>query len=413
MTDRRPKGKEPAPDLPPLEPETAAALQDQVRQVAAALETGEEIAALRDRVLLQPQDLAWDLNLMAGLGHLSHPAIPGLLAALFGTARDKARRKALKRTLHLLKTRGVAVPPDLLPREEASLGKPRAGATRVFLSPILGNGDLYVILEGPRELLGGNFLVCCLNDRDGFKEAHLLSLKPKDQAEFWQLFRQQGLADWFSPPAPFAVRLLEEAYTRNPQADSGAVRYRSMRREIVRHWGPPDQAPEAESALPAIPPEERQRFLEQARNLAMDPLFFSWLPGMEEITPWLQRLQEVRESPLVLTEQQQEVRLDAVVEEASRAIYPLESRPDWRRRLLTMAYLLDLEGRGEDARAAQAAAEDLGDPRRSPLAEENLFLKGLVQYSLRLGLELQQPSGEPPSPSGLVTPSSEPLIIRR
>ena len=44
---------------------------------------------------------------MDALGDLSHPAIPPLLAALFGEARDKVRRKALKKTLHRLKTRGV------------------------------------------------------------------------------------------------------------------------------------------------------------------------------------------------------------------------------------------------------------------------------------------------------------------
>jgi hypothetical protein len=47
---------------------------------------------------------------MAALGGLSHPAIPPLLAALFGQARDKIRRKALKKTLHRLKTRGWHFP---------------------------------------------------------------------------------------------------------------------------------------------------------------------------------------------------------------------------------------------------------------------------------------------------------------
>ena len=87
---------------------------------------------------------------MAALGALSHPAIPPLLAALFGEARDKVRRKALKKTLHRLKTRGVAFADDLLPREEASFGAPRPGAAKVFVSPIFGDGESYVILEGPR-----------------------------------------------------------------------------------------------------------------------------------------------------------------------------------------------------------------------------------------------------------------------
>ncbi len=84
----------------------------------AALEIRKpRLAALKTLVTPDPQDPDWDVHLMAALGALSHPAIPALLAALFGEARDKVRRKALKKTLHLLKTRGVAVPAISCPRK--------------------------------------------------------------------------------------------------------------------------------------------------------------------------------------------------------------------------------------------------------------------------------------------------------
>lgn len=400
-----------APGLPPLPPEAEDRLQSQVAQVAAALASGQEVDALRGLITPSPQDPLWDLHLMAALGHLADPAIPPLLAGWFGGSPDKTRRKALKKTLHLLRTRGVPVPADVLPREESALGAAPRTAGTVFVSPIFGHGESYVILEGPPEILGGNFLVSRVSDQEGFRECHLLNVKRKQQAEFWDHFREQGLGEWFSPPAAFAVRLLEEAYARG-ETDSGAGRYGSLREKILPYWGRPETAPEPEQARPPLDPGERHRYLEQSRQLAAHPLFLSWMPGMEELAPWIAKLQEVQDSPLVLSDQQRQVRLEAVMDEATQALYPPETRAAWRRRLFTMAYYLELKGQREEALAAQAAGEDLAEADRGLLKGENPFLKALVQYSLQVAWELKKPQ-EAAAPSGLVAPPTESLLIRR
>jgi hypothetical protein len=394
----------------PLAPEARAKLESQVARVVEALSTEVEPAALQAQVSANPQDPDWDAHLIAALGALSHPAIPPLLAALFGQARDKIRRKALKKTLHRLKTRGVAMAPDLLPKEEVSFGAPRPGAAAVFVSPIFGIGESYVILEAPPEILGGNFLVARVSDQEGFKECVLLSLKRQQQAEVWGRFREQGLDQWFSPPPAYAVRLLEEAYTH--KAGSGAAQYGALREKIFRHWGRPETAPDLDQELPAPSPGEMPRLLEHCRTLAMDPLFVAWLPGPEEIAPWLVKLKEVEDSPLVLSDQQKRIRTDGVLEEATRALYPLETRADCSRRLLTTAYYLHLTGREEDSRAARAAAADLADPNRGDLHGENAFLKSLVHYAVRLAHKMQEPR-EPATPSGLIALPGEGGLIRR
>ena len=306
----------------------------------------------------------------------------------------------------------MALADDLLPREEASFGAPRPGAATVFVSPIFGVGESYVILEAPPEILGGNFLVARVSDQEGFKECVLLSLKRQQQAEVWGRFREQGLDQWFSPPPAYAVRLLEEAYAHKAGAGSGAAQYGALREKIFRHWGRPEAAPDLDQELPAPSPGEMPRLLEHCRELALDPLFISFLPGPEEIAPWLAKLKEVEDSPLVLSDQQKQVRIDGVLDEATRALYPLETRADWGRRLLTTAYYLHLSGREEDSRAARAAAADLADPERSALAGENAFLKSLVQYAVRLAYEMQPPR-EPATPSGLIASPGEAGLIRR
>ncbi len=403
----------PKSELSPLPPEAEAALQSQVAVVAAACEAGRDLESLKRLVTPNPQDPQWDLHLMAALAGISHPIIPALLATRFGGAPDKPRLKALKRALHLLKTRGVPVPEELLPREESALGKPKAEAVTSLVSPILGNGDAYLVLEGPKEILGGNFLVALINDATGLQEVHLLNMKSQQQKEFWDHYRQHGLTEWYPVPGPYAVRRLEEAYGQ-PTSEATAKRtYGSLREKIWKNWGRPEAAPDLEQVLPALDPGERGRLLEQSRHLAMQPLFQTWMPSLEELTLWVEKLQEIKESPLVLSEPQKQARGDALVDEATRALYPPEARPLWRRRLLAMAYCLDLGQHPEEARMARAAADDLGDPERSAVAGENPFLKSLVQTALRLAWDLSQKTQEVKGASGLLTLPGDPGLIRR
>jgi hypothetical protein len=391
--------------LKPLPPEDAAALAAQVARVRQALEGRPDPEALKDLVTTRPQDPAWDLHLLTALESLPHPAIPPLLAALFAGVRDRDRVKALKRALHHFKTRGVVVPPELLPREEAPRPRP-AGETAAQFSPVFGNGEQFVVLEAPREVLGGNFLVSRVSDQEGFRECVLLNLKRHQVEGFWQHFRDQGLSDWAPASPAHALVLLEEAYRLHPQAEA-AAQYAALRERLLRLWGPA-----AASPLPPLEEEDRGRSLEQSRELPFDPLFRFWMPPAEELTPWLARLREVQDSPLVLTEPQRQSRLQDVVAAAVRALYPPEARPRWQRRLLAMAAFFHLRGRPDQARAAQAAARDLAE-ERSPLTGEPVFLTALVQHALRLAEQMER-GPEAPTPSGLVLPpSQQSLIVRR
>jgi hypothetical protein len=76
-----------------------------------------------------------------------------------------------------------------------------------------------------------------------------------------------------------------------------------------------------------------------------------------------------------------------------------------------MAYYLLLEGHMEVSRVAQAAGEDLLDRPYSALAEENLFLKGMVSLSLVTARKMLDEARTPTSASPVLTPS-EPLIIK-
>ncbi len=403
----------PVRTLAPLPPAAAATLESWLAAVRAALEQGADPEGLKGLVAASPQELLWDLHLMAALANIRNPAIPVLLAEMFGRSPDLPRRKALKRALHLLKTRGVPVPREVLPREEPLAGAELPPATQARVSPILGNGDSIVILSAPREILGGTSVVALINDGAGFQECHLLSLNSKQQKEFWEHYREQGLSEWFTVPGPYAVRLLEEAYAQQGRGGAAAGSYPGLRERIWKYWGRPDEAPDLEQTPPAPEPSEPNRLLEQSRQLAEEPIFHYWLPGFKEMEPWFHKLQEILESPLVLSDHQKQGRADALVREAALALYPPESRGRWRRRLLATAYYLDLSQRPEPARIARAAAADLATPPGGPLAMENPFLTGLVAKALGLALEEFRKAGAAPAPGGVLTLPGNSRLIRR
>jgi hypothetical protein len=406
MKDRQKKTRRGAAgDLTPLSPDHAAALQEQVARLREALAAGQEPQSLQDLVIPRPEDLAWDLHLLRELEKVPHAAMPPLVAALFGQSPDKERRKALKRALHVLQTKGVPIPAGLLSREHPET--PAASDSPELLarvSPVFGDGERYVILEGPRDLLGGNLLVARLNDRFGLRECLPLSLKRKQRDEFWEEFHNHGLSDWVIAPLDYGVRLLEEALALTPDGEPSRDAYLPLRDRLWRQAGRLEDIPPLEERLPTLDPGERRDLLEQSRSLAASDICRSWWPSLAEITPWVEKLQEIQDSPLVLTEQQQQLRQEGVADEAAAALFPEETRPLWGRRLLELAYFLDLSGRAAEARAAQAAGEDLLTGERSPLAGENPFLQELVRISLVLAWEFRHPEKKP-------EPESSPLVV--
>ncbi len=399
MKDRHKKPRRPEAALAPLAPERASAMQEQLARLQAALDAGAEPELLRELVSPEPADPAWDLHLLKELAKIPHAAVPPLLAALFGQSPDKERRKALKRALHVLKTRGVPVLTDLLPREEP---KPppssEAPAVAARISPVLGNGECFVIMEGPREILGGgSILISRVSDIQGFRECSLFSLSKRRREEFWREFASERIDEFVPVPPAYALRLLEEALALTPDGEPQRDEYLPLRENLWRHLGRPDEAPSLSDLLPPLDPTEPHRAPEDPHNLARKDLFLSWVPGLEEIKPWLEKFEALQNSPLVLTEQQQHMRQEMLVDEAAAALFPPADRPRWGRRLLKMAYFFHLKGKPEEVRAAQAAAHSLLSEEPSPLAGENPFLRELVIYALLMAekyLKQEKPQAE-------------------
>ena len=170
--------------LPPARQEKLTALLDRVRQaLSEGADTEKIVQILADQPFLEPED---ELAMLEVLARLSHPLIPEILQVHFGGTADKTCQKALKKAFHLLKTQGVAIPPDLVKTAEPGVFKPVDVSAQIkgYTSRIEGNGSRMVVLQLPRQGQSFNLFLALCNDVEGLKDTYAVLLSSKEAKKY-------------------------------------------------------------------------------------------------------------------------------------------------------------------------------------------------------------------------------------
>ena len=366
--------------LPPERQEKIRALIYQVHQaLKEGADTEQIIKLLADNLLLKPED---ELAMLESLARLGHPLVPEILQVHFGGTADKSCQKALKKAFHLLKTQGVEIPPDLVKPDESGVLKftPMPAQIKGYASRIEGNGSRMVVLQLPRQGQSFNLFLALCNDVEGFKDSYAVLLSNKEAKKYLTSTKQDIPGDLIDLPAAYVFKILEETYQANPDHTSDSVATYLRVRSVLENWLAEEPAPDIHTLLPAL--DDREQYLKHSKNLSLEEDFLSWHFNPEELSPWLQKIQDIEKSPLVLTPDQKVARIENVVDEATKELFPPEKRRLLSRRLLEMAYYLDRTGKPHLARQAQAAGLDL-ERERSLLERENPFLLGLLMFPLK------------------------------
>src|SRR6266511_582697 len=285
-----------------------------------------------------------------------------LLAALAGhSAKDVA--KEAKRGLHLMRSRGVAVPEPPRAAAPAHAVAPEAPLP-AYATAIDGQGERAVWL--PRVIPGKGVEIAqaVLSDVHGLLELQVGVIGRKE----WRAL-VKGLVE---KGAAMGVGEIDRARAASLVAAARAQNDRSGRRvpEGADLWlaqlGP--VAPLAEPAAPpALQDEEGSEALAASGALHDLPLFATWLaeePFLREVAA---KLDEVTVSPLYVDELQRAEQLVRTVADAVERYFDETRRAALSRRLLAIAAHLTERGDAAHARAAAAAARGLaaGAPART------------------------------------------------
>ncbi|MGH7893888.1 MAG: hypothetical protein ACREQL_04420 [Candidatus Binatia bacterium] len=329
---------------------------------------------------------------------LSLERLAALLADHETRTSDRDTRKVIRRALYRLRQHGVASPTSAATVPRRPLLAP---AIDGFVSAVDGRGDRLIWLV--RELpTGGLLLVTAdVNEPAGLRDLRVFDVTRKQLRAMRLRFQTEaGLrlvaADWRALDA-----LIVEAEDRAGTPES---RRRAYRHQRARLTGEPPLAPGELASPHATAPDDaiREGLVAESATLLAEPEFRTWWPLPEAAAPVISEIREIRESPLVLSDVQQQERLREVLARATTSLYP---PPVVARRLQGTAYVLAETDRVDAARRALAVAAMLVHaPERASAIP---FLQALTQQGVGAHLAAQETERTEERQSALVRTPAE------
>ncbi len=367
-------------------------VQQALAQADASVDTVVQVLAANP--LATPEE---DLILIEALARLPHPVMPAVLQTYFGSDR-KDRRKVLKKAWHQLKAQGIAVPEEYFREHGPGIltSAAESAAITAYVSRIENNGSRMVILYLPGQGQLFNLMAVLANDEEGLLDGYAMAMGRNEVKRYLEQVRAE-LPGTLAPVDPgYAFGVLEACWQRHPEADNEVAKtYQAVRPLLQQRLG--DLLIEDVTTL--LPqPSEVADYVQDTANLLLMEDFFQWTLSPEEISPWLEKIQAVNNSPLHLSDEQIKARYEDIMRQALQELFPPSRRQLLAQRLLHMAYYLECSDRPYHARLAQAAALDVAR-ERSLLEEESFFLTALFMLPLEISLKMdskeQEAAAEP------------------
>jgi hypothetical protein len=366
------------------------------RDVAAATGVPREEAARAARLVMGlAKATAEDvLGLPAPLAvALARAAFAGsrvdLLAALAAHPGKDVAKEA-KRGLHILKTRGVAVPepPRPAPPPPAAAPEPPLPC---YATVVDGQGERAVWIPRTVPGKGVEIAQAVLSDEQGLLELQLGVIGRKEWRKLLDGLLEKG--------RPMGLGELDRGRAVALVAAARALNDRSGQRvpEGADLWlgqlGPAE--PVAEPPAPGPLPEAQEReALAASGALLFHPIFATWMADEAFLREVAAKLDEVTVSPLYVDERQRQEQLARTVADAVDRYLDDRRRAALVRRLEAVAG--HLAGRGDADRASSAAAAARALAAGAP-ARTVPFARALVERAFP-GVSAAPPPRDPPPP---------------
>ena len=345
------------------------------------------------------EELETDLAVAFLLGRIPDPAAAEALVSVEANAKAKELKREARRALYKLAQKGI---PVSRPEGERTLAQQvviRLGPEiEGYLSAVDGAGIRMGWLVKPQAGGGLVLLEGLLSDREGLLQVGGMRIRRKELREMIEESKQKHRIQMILVAWEYVDWLLYEGFEKAKAAERKGVEEFTSWRSLFTLGKPKPMAHpvyhllDRETTRSGAWRSLSQRLLEQ-------PEFQSWVLERDWVEPYLKRVEDARESRLVLNEAQREERLAAIVRTALEAIFSGEQRQRYQRRLEDMALYLAATKRPEEARLALAVALALEEGDWGGLGALDItFLTRLAQKSFAYYLsEAKARAAEEPS----------------
>ena len=379
--------------------EEIQALMDEVKAGLTEGRTEEEI--FRSLLRIFGRNPEADGNIAEVLGGLADAKIARVLQGLLEISPDKKVRKAIKRALYRLKSKGIAVE-EAIPEKGRSILLPlQAESPKGFGGSIDPAGQRLLVLALPHPGGGITVMNGVVSDTVGLTNFSGLELRRKAFKVFLEGFRKAEPYPIVDMEPSYVAFLFSEGYQltlkRKGTPSQDYLNLKSQVEKVRKYY----EKPLAYSLLHLDDLAERDWVLKKSGDLLKIDLFAGWRIEESRIRPYVDAVSEAGQSKLILNRAQKEVRFQEIYQKALIELFPDEKRLLYKRRLEEMAYVLLKLGREEEARVSLSAAMDLEKPL-NPF-QPNPFLFQLVIRSI-FGLLAEERKEKEKEPSFILKP---------
>jgi hypothetical protein len=395
--------------MPNLDPEELLALlrdpNVESQEIAARAGVAREEAGRAARLLMalpkaKPEEVATlpgPLALVLARVALGAARVD-LLQALAAHAEKDVVKEA-KRCLHVLKTRGVAVPELARPAALSPAPAPAEPPLAALASRVDGHGERAVWL--PRAVPGRGIELgqAVLSDERGLLSLQVGVVGRKEWRSFARGIMERGAAVGVAEvPRERVHAWIAEARRRNEQTGQRVPDGADL---WLNGLGPAPATPAPGAAAPVLPEDAEREALASSGALHELPGFKGWFAEEDFLRRLAGKLDEVQVSPLYIDERQRNAQLDRVIADAVEEYLDPARRARLSGRLLSAAD--DLAEAGDVASAGRAAAAARALVAGTPGAGIP-FARLLVEKAFTKRVA----AGEPADPE---PPPESPLII--
>ncbi len=324
-----------------------------------------------------------DESLIELLSNISDPKIAQVLFKMLLLTDDKRLKKAIRRSLYRLKSKGVLFEEVQLQQEPVFKPLP-AEPPMAFINNYDFLWDRFLILKIPSHLKPTIYIFGLINDNEGLIKIGVNYFSKKEFLQFLEDIKKDSATPVIEIDPHYGAFLLMEAYKLSIKKGDYLKNFSQFKPEIERIKKDFDK-PLIYSYLNLGEFEQNDILLRKGRELLNKDIFKTWFIEEDLIRPYVNEVLNAEDSRLILNETQRRERFMGIYERALFELFSGERRFIYKKRLEETAYFLLKIGMEEEARVSLAVAMDIEKPLNR--LQPNQFLLQLVIKSILSYLE--------------------------
>jgi hypothetical protein len=357
------------------------------------------VGSLYERV---GQNADADLALAALLGDMQAAESAQFLVSWEEKISDKRLRKEIHRAIYRLSQKGVHAD---RPEKETARSILTPVVPEGYISPMDGRGDRLVWLVKSRIGGGLHFLSSLVNEPEGMRYVEGSEVTRKMLRHARQDLNDTHQITMVEAQWQYCDFLMHEGYERvKAQGKKGVESYLAARSHLLAVPAEPQEVPvPVHLDRGAIAADEN--LLITSLKLFEEKELQGWLFDAEQAKPYVEKITNAQESPLVLNQQQQHDRVEDVIKAAVVEIFSDEKGQTYARRLEETALYLCATDRLEAAKRALAVS--LALQKEGANGSQIPFCEGLVQQSIRMHYAEEKQQEQEEAKGSLIMKPSE------